>query len=225
MNSEVPNFASLHEIALRIGKLLLARKESVAVTESACGVRYSNAAATYVALALIPHIPSLSSPPALCQGLISAALLSVPGASSFYQGANVAYSRAGQKAFFPVDLMQNVKNGTVAYGGDAFMLKRAHFVRLELQADWGVSETGQTGPTFLKVRAKGPYDAKEGPRTFENGQGQARGIVAVTNGETESSQLFTTELFDRPANMLLFASKALLLLERTLQQETGSAHL
>ena len=74
-------FPRLLEIAARISKLLGERKETVAVSESSCG------------------------------GLVSAALMAVPGSSSYYKGANVAYSRDGQKLFFPPTLMEQECQG------------------------------------------------------------------------------------------------------------------
>ena len=51
---------------------------------------------------------------------------------------------------FHSDLMDKVKNGKVKYGAEEFMLLRASDVARKLNATYGLSETGQTGPVFLR---------------------------------------------------------------------------
>ena len=89
----------------------------------------------------------------------------------------------------------------------------------------GLSETGQTGPTFLRVRSRGPFDTnasgEAGIPALKQGQGQARGIFAVSNGAggVELTERAFTSSADRQGNMLVFASRALALLERAMQQK------
>ena len=193
----------VQSIAMRVGGLLKARHETVAITESSCG------------------------------GLVSAALLSVPGASTYYKGADCAYTRESQARYFPPELMDQVKRGEVKYGAEEFMLRRARFVRSALGADWGISETGQTGPTFLRVKAKGPFEqdgaGEGGIRRLAEGEGRARAVVAVSGGPVgggERAERVATDFKDRERNMEEFACRCLLLLESALLAKgcTGGGH-
>src|SRR4051812_280414 len=78
---------SLLPIAARAGALLKARGETIAVAESSAG------------------------------GLVSAALLAVPGASAYFRGGTVVYTRAAREALLaiPPDRLDGVPPSTEAY--------------------------------------------------------------------------------------------------------------
>ncbi len=151
--------------AERIALRLKARKETVAVSESSSG------------------------------GLLSAALLSVGGASVYFQGGAVVYTRVAGKSLFGVqrEELAGMRSSSEPYA--LFMAKR---VRERLGASWGLSETGAAGPTG-------------------NGYGDAPGhsCFAIA-GPVEKSVTLETGSADRFANMLAFAAGALKLLEEAL---------
>src|SRR5574339_577597 len=101
-------------LAERIGARLGARNETVAVAESSAG------------------------------GLITAALLAVPGASAWCLGGTVIYTKQGWHALRDFD--ERVLGGfRSATEGNA--LVRARFIRERMAASWGIGETGAAGPT------------------------------------------------------------------------------
>jgi PncC family amidohydrolase len=99
--------------AERVAALLGARNETVAVAESSAG------------------------------GLITAALLAVPGASAWCLGGTVIYTKQGWHALRDFD--ERVLGGfRSATEGNA--LVRARFIRDRMAASWGIGETGAAGP-------------------------------------------------------------------------------
>src|SRR5262247_3270512 len=99
----------LTKIAEQIATLLIARKETVAVAESSTG------------------------------GLISAALLSVPGASNYFLGSAVVYTRDARRILMDIgdDAMKGIRSASEPY---AKLL--ANRVRDRFATHWGLSETG-----------------------------------------------------------------------------------
>jgi nicotinamide-nucleotide amidase len=148
-------------IAEQIAARLVARKETIAVAESSTG------------------------------GLISAALLSVPGASNYFLGSAVIYTRDARRILMGIgdDEMKGIRSASEPY---AKML--ANRVRDRFATHWGLSETGATGPTG-------------------NRYGDAAGhcCLAVAGAETRVMTLETGSN-DRFANMHTFAEAALNLL-------------
>ncbi len=152
--------------AERIGALLKARDETIAVCESSIG------------------------------GLLSAALLSVPGASAYYISGAVVYTRAGGDALLaiPPEARQGLRAATEPYA-----LLMARTIRARLGATWGVAETGASGPTGNRY-----------------GDAAGHACIAVV-GPAEKSLTIETGSTDRIANMRAFAAAALDLLEQTLR--------
>src|SRR5438477_84139 len=101
----------LDELAQDVAGRLIERKETVAVAESSAG------------------------------GLISASLLSVPGASAYYLGGAVIYTGPARRL-----LQGTVPEGTRG-ASEPFARLLAEGVAAKLEATWGVSETGAAGPT------------------------------------------------------------------------------
>ena len=126
-------------------------------------------------------------------GLISAALLSVPGASAYYLGGGVVYTPKAR-----VMLMDIPKEALVGMrsASEPYALLLARTVRERFGATWGVSETGAAGPTG------NPY-------------GDAAGHTCVAiSGPVEFVTTIETGSDDRAANMEAFAAAALELLAK-----------
>ena len=77
-------------------------------------------------------------------GLISACLLAVPGASAYFIGGAVTYTRTSHKAFLgvPDEALTGIRSSTEEYA-----LLNARSVREALGTTWGLAETGASGPT------------------------------------------------------------------------------
>ncbi len=124
-------------------------------------------------------------------GLISAALLAVPGASAYFLGGGVIYTGKARMALL------GLKREDVAgmrSSSEPYAVLLARTVRENLGADWGLSETGAAGPTG-------------------NGYGDAAGHTCVAvAGPAEMAFTLETGSPDRAANMEAFAKAALELL-------------
>jgi len=144
----------LMPLAARVGSLLAARRESVAVAESSAG------------------------------GLIAASLLSVPGASAFMLGGAVLYTSRARVALLGITPahMQGLRPATEDY---ARLLART--VRERLAANWGLGESGATGP---------------GPNRYGDPPGHCCGAIC---GGSELALTLATGSPDRMANMRAFA--------------------
>ena len=157
-------------IAERLGAMLKARRQTVAVSESSTG------------------------------GLLSAALLAVPGASAYFQGGAVVYTRDARAALLAIGPaeMAGLRSATELY---AQLLART--VRTRLDADWGLAETGAAGP--------------DGNRA-----GDAAGHCCIAvSGPVQKTITIETGSADRLANMRGFAGAALALLGEALGSEAG----
>jgi nicotinamide-nucleotide amidase len=149
-------------IASTLGALLKERKQTLAVAESSAG------------------------------GLISAALLAVPGASAYFLGGGVIYTQAARRGLLrvPDDAVKNIRSSTEAYA----QLK-AKAVRELMGATWGLAETGASGPTG-------------------NRYGDAAGHACIAvSGPVERVITVETGDADRERNMWAFTRAALKLLE------------
>jgi len=157
-------------LARDVGAKLKARGETVGVSESSSG------------------------------GLISAALLAVPGASTFYRGGGVIYTPQAYKGLMGLtrDDIDGMRSSTEPY---ALLMSRT--IRERLRATWGLCETGASGPSG-------------------NGYGDAAGHTCVgvstaRDGDVfEAARTLETGLSDREENMWLFATEALELLNASL---------
>ena len=128
-------------------------------------------------------------------GLITAALLAVPNASAYCVGGVVLYTRKSWHALrdFDDELFKGVRAGTEEHA-----LIRARIARDRFGADWGIGETGATGPTGNRY-----------------GDPAGHACVAVA-GRVERVKTLQTGSSDRVANMHTFASAALTLLGESL---------
>jgi nicotinamide-nucleotide amidase len=157
---------TLAPLAEAVGALLKARGETVAVSESSTG------------------------------GLISAALLAVPGASAYFVGGGVIYTQQARAALLRVRLEDHpgMRASTEPYASLC-----ATTIRDLLGASWGLGETGATGPTG-------------------NRYGDAAGHCCIAlAGPRARSITLETGLADRADNMRRFATAALELFEEVLR--------
>ena len=152
-------------IAEQIAAKLIARKQTIAIAESSTG------------------------------GLISAALLSVPGASAYFLGGGVVYTRDARRLLMdiPDEAMKGIRSASEPY---AKLL--AETARRRFATDWGLSETGATGPTGNRY-----------------GDAAGHSCMAVAGSSTAVITLETGKS-DRQANMHTFAKTALELLLKNL---------
>jgi PncC family amidohydrolase len=153
-------------LAEAVGTRLKARKETVAVAESSSG------------------------------GLISAALLAVPGASAYFLAGAVVYTPKARVLLMdlPRESVAGMRSASEPY---AALLARQQ--RERFNTTWGLSETGAAGPTG------NPY-----------GDAAGHTCIALSGPVTHALTLETGES-DRAANMRAFAKRALELLHDALE--------
>ena len=125
-------------------------------------------------------------------GLISAGLLTIPGASSFYVGGGVIYSLKGRSVLLDLDeaALKGMRSVTEDYA-----LLQARAIRDRFSSDWGVAETGSAGP--------GKH-----PRGIDAG----KSCVAVVGPGAAVARMVETHSDDRVGNMQAFALAAITLL-------------
>src|SRR5246127_3160634 len=152
-------------IAEQVATKLIARKETIAVAESSTG------------------------------GLISASLLAVPGASAYFLGGAVVYTRDARRLLADItdETMKGIRSASEPY---AKLL--AEQTRQRFATDWGLSETGASGPTGNRY-----------------GDAAGHSCMAVAGAQTSVITLETGSN-DRAGNMQVFAATALKLLLKEL---------
>lgn len=156
----------------------------------------SQEAAARVAALLAARGEKLAVAESSAGGLLSAPLLAVPGASAFFLGGAVIYTGTARQALLSIgpEDIEGMRPSTEPY---AALLARQ--VRQKLGADWGLAETGATGPSG-------------------NRYGDAAGHACLAvSGSRGLSRTLETASPDRVANMEAFATAALELLEEALQ--------
>jgi PncC family amidohydrolase len=124
-------------------------------------------------------------------GLIAAALLAVPGASAYFLGGAVAYTRQAKQLLLALDDAA-LGEFRPATEGHALLLARRTAARFS--ATWGLGETGATGPSGNRY-----------------GDPAGHTCLAVA-GAAERAVTLDTGSADRSANMHAFAAAALELL-------------
>ena len=157
---------TLTDLGAPVGALLKENGQTVAVAESSAG------------------------------GVISAALLAVPGASAYFKGGGVVYTGNSKQTLMAVSdaAMAEARASTETH---AIHLARA--ARDRLGTDWGIGETGAAGPTG-------------------NRYGDAPGHVCIgVSGPVEKAITIETGKDGREENMWAFAKAALDLLNECAQ--------
>jgi PncC family amidohydrolase len=145
---------SLLPAAEKIAACLVERRETIAIAESSTG------------------------------GLVAAALLAVPGASAYFAGGAVVYTKSSRLALLGIGdaEMQGMRPATEQYS-----LLIARRVRERHGATWGFGETGAAGPS---------------------GNRYGDPCMAIA-GPTERAITLQTGSVDRLANMDMFTERAL----------------
>ncbi len=153
--------------------------------------------ATSVAAALRERQHTVSVSESSGGGLISACLVAIAGASDYYVGGVVSYTRAAQKGFMhvPDEAMQGIRASTEAYA-----LLNARALLDAVGTTWALSETGASGPTGNRY-----------------GDSAGHACIAVS-GPVEKSITIETGDDNREANMWVFARHALDLLEQCIRE-------
>ena len=156
-------------LAEKIASRLIERRETIAIAESSTG------------------------------GLIAAALLAIPGASAYFVGGAVVYTKVARATLLGIrDAdMQGLRPATEAYS-----LLVARRVRERHGATWGLGETGASGPSGNRY-----------------GDLAGHACVAVA-GPIEHAMTLETGSADRRANMDAFAKRALVLLYEAISAKT-----
>jgi nicotinamide-nucleotide amidase len=152
---------ALLPLAEKIAASLIARRQTIAIAESSTG------------------------------GLVAATLLAVPGASAYFLGGAVVYTKSARAALLGIGdaEMQGLRPATEDYS-----LLIARRVRERHGATWGFGETGATGPSGNRY-----------------GDPAGHTCLAVA-GPTERATTLRTGNSDRLANMDAFATRSLELL-------------
>jgi nicotinamide-nucleotide amidase len=150
-----------------VGELLKERKQTIAVAESSAG------------------------------GLISAALVAVPGASQYFVGGGVIYTLEARRSLLSLSdaAFEGIRASTEQYA-----LQMAQGVKDFVGTTWGLSETGASGPTGNRY-----------------GDGAGHACIAVA-GPVEQTITIETRHSNREANMWTFTHAALELLEISLRR-------
>ena len=157
----------LSAIAAPMGALLKQTQQTVAVSESSCG------------------------------GLISATLVAIPGASAYFTGGAVVYTRVSQQGLLGVP---DTAMADMRASSEPYALLNARTVRESLQTTWALSETGASGPTGNRY-----------------GDAAGHACIAVA-GPVERVITLETGDANREANMWAFAKAALELLEQCVRE-------
>jgi len=149
-------------LAEKLGARLKERRETIVIAESSTG------------------------------GLISAALLSVPGASAYFLGGAVVYTVKARENLMaiPKEAVAGMRSASEPYSA---LLARS--ARERFGATWALSETGATGPTGNRY-----------------GDAPGHTCIALAGASTEKAITLETGSDDRVANMRAFAAAALNLL-------------
>ena len=157
----------LVSIAERISVVLTERRQTIAIAESSTG------------------------------GLISAALLAVPGASAYFLGGAVVYTRQSRRVLLdiPDAALDGVRPSTQPY---ALMMART--AQQRFSSTWALAETGATGPTGNRY-----------------GDAPGHSCIAIA-GSTEQAMTLETGKPDRLDNMHAFTAAALDFLLKTVSK-------
>jgi nicotinamide-nucleotide amidase len=119
-------------------------KEGVVEAESIVGSASAlSAEAVEVVFALGEQKLTMSVAESLTGGLVAASIVSVPGASSVFRGAVVAYATELKHDLLGVEADLLSANGPV---DPDVALQMASGVRARLGTDWGLATTGVAGP-------------------------------------------------------------------------------
>ena len=156
----------LTELGAVLGQLLKDRGETIAIAESSTG------------------------------GLVSAALLAVPGASNYFVGGGIIYTRAARRGLLDFSEFEaQMRAATQDYA-----CRLASDIRDRLGSTWGIGESGATGPT-------------------SNSYGDPPGHTCIALvGPISQAMTLETRSNVRKTNMWRFAEETILFAQRTIAE-------
>jgi PncC family amidohydrolase len=134
-------------------------------------------------------------------GLISSALLAIPGASAYYLGGGVVYTLQSRRAL--LDLPDSAFAGLRGLT-EELALVLARGARQRFGTTWAISEVGAAGPTGSRY-----------------GDPPGTSCIGVA-GPVERALIIRTGNPERVANMRAFAAKALELLSECLAARSNA---
>ncbi len=151
----------LVDLAEKIAAVLTSRRQTIAIAESSTG------------------------------GLISAALIAVPGASAYFLGGAVVYTRQSRRLLLdiPDAALEGMRPSTEPYA-----LLMARTAQKQFSSTWALAETGATGPTGNRY-----------------GDSAGHSCIAIA-GLAEQAMTLETGKSERLENMRAFTAAALNLL-------------
>jgi nicotinamide-nucleotide amidase len=155
--------------AERIAEKLKAKKETVSVAESSTA------------------------------GMISAALLAIPGASAYFIGGAVVYTRQSRTELLRVTEAEFAALTGITPSTEPYALLFARKIKERLQTTWAIGETGTAGPTGSRY-----------------GHAAGHSCMAVIGPNGERAITVETGKDDRVQNMRAFSQAALDLFEKAL---------
>jgi len=157
-------------LGARAGALLKERKQKIAVAETSAG------------------------------GLIAASLLAVPGASAYFAGGAITYSKRAVRGLLNLSL-EDLAAAGIRSSSEPYARVLADAIRSRHGAiTWGLSETGAAGP---------------GANAYGDPAGHT--CLAVV-GPVNLARTLQTGMDDRVGNMWAFAEAALALLVEALER-------
>jgi nicotinamide-nucleotide amidase len=144
--------------------------------------------AEHIAEQLKEHGETIAVAESSAGGLISASLLAVPGASAYFLGGAVVYTRQARRSLvsIPDAAMSGIRSASEPYA-----LLLANRIREQHGSTWGLSETGAAGPAGNRY-----------------GDPAGHACIAIA-GPSQSVLTIRTASSDRQANMHAFAATAM----------------
>ena len=160
---------TLADMAEEVAELLRRRGETIAVAETSTG------------------------------GLISSALLALPGASAYYKGGSILYTYESRKKLLGIK-GQDVEG--LAPMSEAMVMAFAQKAQAQFASTWAIAELGIAGPTGVAYSEAGSS------------------VIGIA-GPNPVSALLNTGSSEREDNMWRFTGHALSLLCKALSEDSG----
>ena len=158
---------SLTDLSANIAALLKERGETISIAESSTG------------------------------GLISASLLAIPGASTYFEGGGVVYTLESRRQLLGIT---DEQVGGLSPLSEEYIALSAAAIKNKLNTTWSLAEIGATGPAGTRY-------------------GHPPGIcVIAVDGPVKLTRLIETGDDDREANMWAFAEAAFKLLGEAIKR-------
>jgi len=132
-------------------------------------------------------------------GVLSAVLLAVPGASAYFMGGAVVYTRTSRTELLRVTEAELAAMAGITPSTEPYALLFARKIKERLGTNWALGETGTAGPTGSRY-----------------GHAAGHSCIAVIGPSGERAITVETGKSDRVDNMRAFSVAALDLLEQAI---------